>query len=584
MMSDDRMVSYFISLKNAKEEKKDLMRDVNAFFSPDDRVYSGRETLGYSASNSGELLDTTGTDLLKEYTSFVLGLFFDTEKRWFTMTTKDYQANENDAVTRTLEIYSDIIFECIGDSDYYAEGVNHDWDILVHGHALMVIDQHKKMIAKCRTKEPVNLYFSKSVDGDVDAFAWEEEYTLIELYAKFPEFAERIINKGISKTDFDTFFNDEMSLTPIINFYQKVDKDKMEAEEYEKFKKYKWVRRYFFDTSVFKNSKHQGVEVGEFDGFKEQTAFPARDKRTRLHPYGEGEGKKILYKARILNSLMRDMLNTSGIKADPPLVMSADIAREMGFLQKVKRLARIGTISKSKGAGYTDSHSLKRGSVYIASKEQMEDTRGRPVEVLNISGDIADTYTLYQAVREQVAELLPVAGQIYKVARQSIGELQQRTEEQIKRLAPIRANYVKEALSKHLMRFYSLAKKAGKFKDVPLPEGFDESKIKFVFDAFLLQSKRITDTLRLSQVHALTSQFMTIIPTMADNLDGDRIMRKAYKAYGLYGMLKDEQSVQAQRQQTQAEVQRRQQMERSAQINNNMLTTAKALQTFSGDE
>ncbi len=551
-MTSHELYQYYTSLKGQKSERIELMRDINSFFSPDDKVYTGVDKIGLSTIGKGELLDTTGSDLLHEFVSYALGLFFDQDRRWFTIALQGYE--DNFEIKSIMEKRSDILFQCIGRTNYYAEMPMYDWDCLVHGHALMSIDSSLEQFAVCRTKNPMGVYLDQNTYGDVQTIFWDESYSYMDVIREFPSFRLKLSEMGL--TNIEQHFGEVQASIQIISAYMKVDKNTMPPEFLEKFGNYKYVRRYLFETSglTLKDKSIRVLELDRFEGFKEDVMFPVRDMRTREHAYGEGQGKVVLPKARILNKLSKDMLNLSALKANPPMMMTADLAREMGLIGSSKRVRY----------GFSQDTPLKPGSVYIFDREKLEEVGGRgPVQLLDVSGKLDETITLYNTVREQTAELLPVAGQVYKVARQSISEIQQRSEQQSKRLGPLRANYAQEGLSRHLRRFYSLAEKAGKFRDVQLPEG-TEGNLKFVFDAFLLQTKRISDSLRLSQSLNLVSQFMLAKPSMADWLNGDKIMQSVFESNGVLKFLLDQGAVQQTRQQTQQEAQRQAALQQSS--------------------
>lgn len=568
-MKTDSLLYYYHNLENLKRSRMDLMRDINSFFSPDDYTYTGDTKIGFSSVEQGELLDTTGSDLLREFVSYTLGLFFDAERRWFTMSMEGYE--EDSDVKQILEKQSDVLFKCIGRTNYYSEAAMHDWDCLVHGHAVMAIDPDDESFAVCRTKNPLNVFLDQDRRGRVKTVMWTEQYSHMDIIREFPDFKIKLADVGLNEEQIEQHFGEVYRDIEIITAYMEVDENLMTPEQMEKFKGYKWVRRFLLDLSGLKVPEGvRSVEFDKFDGFKEEVIFPVRDVVTREHAYGDGKGKIVLPKARILNALAADMLRLSKLKANPPLMMTADLAREMGLINR----------RSSTRHGFVEKQPIRPGSVYIFDVEKLEETRGiGPVQILNVDGKLEEIRVIYESVREQTAELLPIAGQVYKVARQSISEIQQRTEQQAKRLGPIRANYVREGLSKHLKRFYSIAKKAGKFRDLPLPED-RRGNIKFVFDAFLLQTKRVSDSLRLSQSLNIVSQAMLAKPGMVDWLNGDKIMNGVFEANGVLKYLNSQEAVAQIRQNAQAEAQRQAQNQQSQIDASSISAGAKAAEVF----
>ena len=563
------VVKNYYLLVGEKSEKERLMKSCNQFFSPDDRVYDGTATIGGGEriTGSGELLDTTCSDLLREFTSFALGLFFNTERRWFTIDAPGYSANHE--INKLLQKQSEILYKCIAKTNYYSESVLYEWDILCHGHGTMSIQQDDKTFAVCRTKDPVGTYYVQDVNGEVIQTYWVEEWNVYDVVKRFPDIEQKLRRYVSFSSD---YLGDVSRKISIVSMYARVDT----LPDKHLYEGYKWVRKFGVLLDSFERvtglksmtNDNRGFDLDDFDGFKEQTLFPTRDKATRKHPYGEGVAKLVLPKSRILNNLMLKMLQRTKYDLNPAVMMNADLAKRMGLISKA--FLKVGK--------FLNRYILNPGSVYIFDKTDFNDGQP-PITPINLGGDLKGVFTIYQALREQVGEFLPIPGQIYKVARQSIGELQQRSQQQAKRLGSIRAQYVREGLSKHLKRFYSLAKKAGKFNDVRLSSEI-ERDMEFVFDAFLLQANNLSDAYSFVQALGIAAQAMQVQPTMADWLDGDVTMPDIFKRFGQSGKLKSFERVQQVRQQRMQAVESRDSLNRQEQDNKTLASSANALDAF----
>lgn len=551
-------LSHFTTLESRKSELQRTMEIVNDFFAPSDKAYRGHGTISnsdFSSYGQGELYDTTGTDLLEEYVTYVLGLFFDHNRTWFSIAHEDFASDDD--VTNILQQRAEKLFKLIGKTNYYQECTQHDWDVLVHGHGLLVINPDTDNFARVRCKNPINVYLNDDEMGMVKEVYWEEYYTGIELSQKFGE--EVIESLKTQNVDIDKTSSFSESHR-VITCFVPIEYPFFDKEEVKKFPRgHKFAQRYFIDVQNFsalddKIPKTTHVGVDSFESFKEKRVFPVRDAPTRRHPYGKGYGKRLLPRARIQNNLMATLIRMAKLQADPPKLVSPEIA------QAAKMYAS-GTGNKR--PGYT-LFPIEAGSTFIADVDAQAGTK--PVELFPVAGDISHLFNIFTVQREQYAEMLPVAGSVYKVARQSIDEIQQRTEQQQKRLAPLRANYTQEGLSQHLQFFYELAKKRGHFRDLPFPEDkkVNEKKIKFIFDTFLLQINRLSDSLRMAQTLSTIGNFLAIKPTMADYLNGDRIVKDAFSSNGVFKYLHTDNIVAEIRKQAQQQVQQQQDAQTSA--------------------
>ena len=545
-MKGDETYQHFISLKNNKESKCQVMRDINSFFNPDDDVSVNRVTSlsgagvgqlsGTNQIRSGELLDVTGTDLLTESVTYVLGLFFDESRSWFALERTDFPSDH--PVNKVMQMRGSHLWSLIGNTNYYQEMALLDWDVYVHGHGLILIKSVPDSFAVCRTKNPINVYFNDNEDGEILEVFWEENYSAFELAVKFSDEWEGIKKRygGVSKGSGGSDLNLVTAIFPVRKPY-------FSDNELEALKGYKYARRYFLSTYFFDGKKKGDdlpdvVGFRQFEGFRGKVAFPLRDVPTRQHPYGKGEGKRALPKARILNSLVRVILKVSKMFANPPKAVVPELAREMGLLLK-----------NSQKAGY-DVSELVDGATFIYDPQMYAGQE--PVKLLQLVGDVGPVYEVYKSQREQFSEMFPIAGSIYKTARQSIDEIRSRSEQQQKRLGPLRANYMQEGLSQHLRRFYEIAKAQGHFKDFPLPEGVkdDIDKVKYIFNSFLVQTGRLNESFRLNQSLAAVSNYLSIKPTMVDYLDSNKIMKESFKAHGVFEYLLDDDAVSLQRRET----------------------------------
>ncbi len=532
---------WYITLKAQKQPKIDLMQQIDEFFNPSDYNWTGQHPVGLS-DQQGELLDTTGTDLIEEYVSYVLGLQFNTANRWFTINHPDLDFENPDA--QVYEKRAEKLYKLIGKTNYYTQCPLLERDALVQGHGIMVMEEDIDNFVKVYTKDPKHVYLEQSESGDIIGFAYEMNLTVMQLIDKFPELQRDELLMGV-------FSNNYMRTFPLITTVlpNKPPYQSMEGKKKENVNKKYEVRYLLYDSNgltegsersslldpELKDSKTSVYDIEKTEYKNNMNMFPVRDMITRHHPYGEGIGKKALPKSRILNKMKASLLNFASLQANPPRIQTTQLSEEVGTVQTIDQ-------------------PLKEGQTFVIPIDFLagEHRQQPPVQLLQVTGDLSAMFEMYQGEQAQLAALLPVAGQIYKNARQSMGEIEQRVSEQEKRLAPIRANYLREATSAHLKEFYRIAKKRGEFNEegLQLNNPDLEKNMEFTFDAFLLGTYKQAKAMRAAQALQLVANFLSLKPSGADLIDIDRLVKHTFAGNSVLDMLLTDEEVAAQREQT----------------------------------
>ena len=175
------------ALRKLKSSKLQLMRQVNEFFNPDDDLLRGNRKIStptYDGLLSGELLDTTGTDLIDEYVAFVLGLQYITDKRWFSAKIKG-EPSASDA-NKIMSKRADKLHKELAGSSYYSVLNSLEKDVILHGHGSMVIEADEENFVKCYTQETDDLVIAQDLYGNVHALAWVDFYPAFQVMQMFP--------------------------------------------------------------------------------------------------------------------------------------------------------------------------------------------------------------------------------------------------------------------------------------------------------------------------------------------------------------------------------------------------------------
>ena len=548
-MSGADMYAWFLSLESVKSDKLTLMDQIDEFFNPNDSIYTGKQFVGLS-ENKGELLDTTGTDLIDEYVSYVLGIQYNAQDRWFTLYSPNLKFTDPDALV--LEKRAEKLYKLIAGTNYYSQCPLLERDTLVQGHGMMIIEPSETALATTYTKDPKTVFFAQTEDGEVYASMYKSQLTGMQIIEKFN------IGGDVDYAALTLINENQLSRYQLLTMVLPNKAPFQDAEglkKENKGKKYE-IRHLLYDVNGdlkgldgFSNLDPKGKSSAGIYTFAKRSfldhpiVFPCRDTIARSHPYGLGIGRKALPKSRILNKLKANLLNFSALQANPPRMQTTQLTQEIGDVQET-------------------NNPLKEGQVFITPIDHLNGTHNiRPIELLQVTGDLTGIFEMYTAEQGQLASLLPVAGQVYKTARQSVNEIEQRLSEQEKRLAPIRANYLREATTRHLREFYRLAEKKGEFnsEEFQFTNPDTAKNIDFQFDSFLLGKYKESKALRVARAVQLSANVLSLSPTAADYVNGDDILKMTFAGFSVLDMLKSDQEVTVQREQT-AQLQQQQQL------------------------
>ena len=506
------MYRRYQSLLTAKSSKQNLMNEVDEYFTPSDNLITGRAKLtssAYSGALHGELLDTTGSDLIEEYVAFVLGLQYTSDVRWFNLKAKGVEATAD--INKKLTNRADRLLELLDNSSYYSVMSSLERDVVLHGHGLIQFKGDERDFVKCSSPEPYGLVISQDSFNKMSGAAWIEQMPSFELLERFPSLIADRRSKNQLEVDFDKMYN-------LLVSYMSTDLHYFENRP-EEHKNAKFVKVYTaypagMQASKIVDNSSSLMNIDEKDWEVEQTVFPARGAYAKNRAYSEGMGRRALPKSRITNKLMYMLLKLGGQQANPARIQHPAITAEAG-----------------------NRGELQEGQVFTLSEELVEGAKMSDlVTLLQTTGQLEPLMNIYQMVNHQLLNLLPTASSIYKVARQSISEIQQRLSEQNKRLKPLRQTFLNEGPKMHLKYLYNLADKQARFnsEEFKLPENLE---VEFKIDISMLQSFRQDKGLRIAQALGVASNFISLQPSAADLINADKAVEVCFDGYQVADVL-----------------------------------------------
>ena len=526
------------SLKSDKSQTETIMDQVDDFFDPSDKILTGDASVG-TGNLRGELLETTGTDLIDEYVSFVLGLQFNSETRWFNI--KDRKTDTTSDMNKKLAARADVLHAHLETTNYYSVLSSLERDVVVHGHGVLRASSSETNFVKCFTVHPKAVVVAQNSYNEPTMLFWPEVLKAFELRDRFP-----IIQADSKWNTFtkDHYTSEFILLTAYMPANELYYDENIKPAEVPKGSKS--MARYIAFPVSTETMNMTGMDtvimdLDETEFFKDEVAWITRDKYVRNSAYGMGIGRKALPKSRIINKLMYNLLKLSGLQANPARAQHSAITAESG-----------------------NNNEIQEGQVFTLSHHDLDGLDpSKAINLLQVTGDLGALLQLYQLQQAQLAALLPTAGSVYKVARQSISEINQRLSEQEKRLAPLRKTFLLEGPQKHLRFFYAEAERQGKFnrEDLKLPDSIKIKDLDFVVDVAQISSFRQGKALRAAQALGLVANFLSLQPSGVDNFNIDSIIDVAFDGYNVLDLLESRERVKQKREIQRQQIEQQQQLE-----------------------
>ena len=539
----------FGAAKKRKETKRELMQCVDDVLNPDDRDYAGelvndeQDSNDSSGSRVVDIVDTSAGDLLREHTAFTVGSMFNPTEIWFNLGFKES--------TNDLRIWSAIstriLYELIGRSNYYQELVETKTDTDLHGHAVLSIEEDKDNFAFCRTENPYSCYFTTNWRDEVIEVFVERSVPIMSVLEEFGDDMDEELKSKLTKLVAD---NSNQSCGVVMAYMKNKPSLFPDLLKSEDINKGKYVCFYVLKEYGSSLAKAESCILRK-TFYRSKSIIPNRDRRNRNHPYGFGEGRLLLPQARVSNAIMKDVLNSAKLRLDPPLTGDATALENI-------------------------EGGLKAGQKFPVTTT----TREGLVQPLSMDLGMQDGLAAYELVQRSLAQKLPLSSDIYKVARQSIQEIQERLGERTRKLAPTKVRFLNEGVKCHIMRFFDIAKRKGLLP--PLPEGANLKNLDITFDTLLLKEYKQAKALQYTQFMGYASPVISVSPQSADKVDFDKMLEDLADSTGVADTLRLDSVVEQVREERNKKIAEQQQLDTQRQLAETNKLGADALSTTLG--
>lgn len=520
----------YYSLNQKKKNKIELMRLINRYIDPDDRLFLNR----YGDYEENILFDSTSRNLLEDYSLESLVDIINPVEPWFTFNIKrDADDNVNDEELKKWASESiDLFFTFINESSYYKKLIADKRNYDIHGFSGMsfYIENNKLRIS---TENVFALVYNDNEYSDeINEVYWIKEfdkYTLEETFGyNFKE--------GTSVSKFLVL----CACVPNTPFYIGDNNQDNNQDDNQKHKKNlnnnkKFVQAFFLLSRVpefmnnqyyqYKNNEDyfganfnkNAVEIGERIYLDDILTIVTVDFEESGSNYGRGLGKRLIIPSQNLNQLRKGLLKLSAYYENPMAQIPTDI---------------IGDVLKI-APGHTYPHSYS----------------GQKIEFLAPQGDYGAQVNLLQHEDAQARESMPnkVGPGPQKRSRQSQFEISQQILEQSKRSLIFKINYLKDGVSEHLKRMFKIAVKLKKIKSPP--RGIKIENVIPSLASILLKEYKKQKAQSYVQALNLAQGYVALKPEAIDNINEDKIIRNIYSAMGVFDVIESEDTVESIRKQ-----------------------------------
>lgn len=479
-----------------------------------------------------QLLDNTGMHANEMLAGALHGLLTNPDLPWFEYTTGSLQLDNQDDVRLWLQQTARDTHNVLNNTNFQTELHELYTDLTSIATACMFIEEDERFIVRFSTKFIADYYICENNLGFVDEIYREWKWDANNIIAEFGiDNVPEKIKKAYEKKD-DTKF------TIIHAVYPKTMVDPKSTDSM------KYISQYILSDT------NDEVTSGEYQEFP---YVVPRWSKAPGEKYGRGPAMTALPELKVLNKMNETMLIGAQKLVDPPIQLPDD-----GFIMPI--------ITKPGGINYRRS-----GNPEDQIKPIFNDTRidfGYQA-MGDIRKRVRDAFYVDQLKLAQDAKYMTAT------------EVLQRTEESMRLLGPMLGRMQSEFLRPLIDRVFRIM--WDRKLIAPPPEALNGRKIDVRYNSMIAKTQRVNEGQSILRVIQGAAPFMQIDPNVAQNFDGDAVVRILASTYGApQEMLRSTKDVKAMRDaQAQAAQAAQAAQSNQAQIDNS-LTFVKAAKEAQG--
>lgn len=517
-------------LKSERSTWLNHWQELTDYFLPRKNTILNAKTEGQK--RTWQILDNTGIHSNELLAGALHGLLTNPDLPWFEYTTGNSVLDQQDNVRKWLQQADRETHAVLNNSNFQTEIHEVYVDLPSIGTACMLIEEDEKDLVRFSTKFIADYYIDENNKGEVDKVYREWHWESHKIVEEFGiDNVPKEVKDAFSKTP-------EKKFCIIHAVYPKTMVDP-------KFNgKMAYISQYILED--------KNLSVGEYTEFPYITP---RWSKAAGEKYGRSPSMTALPEIKVLNKMNETMLIGAQKIVDPPLQLPDD-----GFILPI--------ITKPGGLNYRRS--------------------GNPDDQIKPIFNFTQIDFGYQAmadIRKRIKDAFYVdqlkLGQDQKYM--TAVEVLQRTQESMRLLGPMLGRMNTECLKPLITRVLRIMFDRGRLNIQDVPPELQGKKIDVKYSSLIAKSQRVNEGQSILQVVQAAAPFLQMNPRVADNFDGDAVVRILSNIYGApQEMLKDVKVIAAERQAiAQAQEQQQQLQQQSAQIDNS-LTFVKAAKEAQG--
>lgn len=462
--------------------------EVTRFLIPRKENVYGQAVAGEKRGN--ELFDGEGIRCNDDMTSAFHTLMIPANAMWFSLgLSRNKQALNLDEASRLwFHQSSQICMEVINGSNFQVEVAEAFQDLGSLGTTVLNMEEDEEEIVRFYSRPIYNATLKENARGDVRTVQICEEYDEDEMFERYAPAIEKDddLKRLISNCNGKKF-------KVIHEIGERMPHEIKEGEAFgsEKFP--------YYSVHVLERTGH----ILREGGFEEWPCATPRITKNNDEVYGRSPGMKALSEIKMKNQMMKVTIQSAQIAMAPPIQ-----APHNAFLAPLD-LTPFGV-------------SYRRGS-----------EKAEPLFTgANINFSIEMLEYIKKAIQESfyTDKLKTIVGD-----RATATEVIQKRDEQYRFLSPVLSRLDRELLKPVIDRVFGICRRKKLLPE--MPESLkailnaNGGKVKIEYLSPIAQAQKATSSENISRALAASAPIMQIQPEVADNIDGDKQLRKNWSIF-----------------------------------------------------
>lgn len=429
-----------------------------------------------------QLLDNIGLHSNELLAGALHGLLTNPDLPWFELTTGDLRLDNTDDVRGWLQRTARSMHNVLNNSNFQTEVHELYIDIGSIGTSCMLVEEDPTQVVRFSTKFIADYYIDENRMGFVDHNYYETKMSAASLVHQFGEKAlPKKVLEAYKKHDTQTKFCLIHAVYPKSLLEPTGPKQTMQ-----------YISQY-----VLPDEDHE-IEFGQFASFP--YVIP-RWSKAAGEKYGRSPGMNALPELKILNKMNETMLIGAQKMVDPPLQVEDD-----GVV--------LPLITRPGGVNFTRPGAQSIRPIFANTNiefgyQAMQDRRQR----------VKDAYYVDQLKLQQGGPMMTAT------------EVLQRTEESMRLLGPFLGRMQSEFLRPLIDRVFYIMQSQGLIE--PAPKILEGRTIDARYSSMIAKSQRVNEGQSAMRVIQAAAPFIQMDPGVAQNFNGDAIVRILATTYGL---------------------------------------------------